>query len=293
MKALVKLLGYKFQIKKMVMYLILVAIAVFYLQERAEARETDFPYYPQEEWLAEYINQMPWEYYNSYYVPDLGWFWIDETKDGVKNIIRQGKRWEEYVIAQLIKYIKPGDSVIDLGAHIGTISLLMSNLVGRTGKVFSFEAERQIFRELWHNIYSNDRKNIFPHLCWIGDRVEDVLWDSTTGPYNSNYSRVFKENEKQPWPLSIRTLDSFNFENIALMKIDVECSEDAVLRGAQKLIKNSRPVLLIEIMGGFGHSSDPEVLARIANTIDTLKKMDYQVTKILIDDYLAVPTEKL
>lgn len=282
-------LGFK-RCRKGIVCLTMFFAAAFQMNEQLDASEAEFPYYPQEQWLAEYIHQMPWEYYSSYYVRDLGWFWVDQAKDCVKDTIKQGKIWEKYIIAQLAKYIKPGDSVIDIGAHMGTISIAMSNLVGKTGRVYSFEGERQFFRELWHNIYSNDKKNIFPHLCWISDHEEDVMWQPH---YDSNYSPVVNTNNKQPWPLHIRTLDSFRFEKISVMKIDVECTEDAVLRGAQELIRNSRPVLLIEIMGGFGQSSDPQVHARITNTIENLNKMDYHVTKILVDDYLAIPKEKM
>ena len=46
-------------------------------------------------------------------------------------------------------YLKPGDTFIDIGANEGMISLLASSLVGRTGKVLSFEPNprpREVFR---------------------------------------------------------------------------------------------------------------------------------------------------
>ena len=254
------------------------------------ASESNFLYYPQESWLANYLSEMPWQHYSSYYVKDLAWFWVDSAKDCVKDTIKEGKIWEPYIIYQLTQYIKPGDSVIDIGAHMGTISMAMSNLVGSEGKVYSFEGERQFFRELWHNIYSNDRKNIFPHLCWLGDHNEDITFYSY---YPDEYSPVATSNDKKPWPLKIRTLDSFNFENIRLIKMDVECTEDQVLSGALKTIESSRPIIIIEIMGGFGWSSDPVVHERINKTLETLSKMNYFVTKILVDDYLAIPNERL
>lgn len=254
------------------------------------ASEGNFSYFPEEPWLANYLSEMPWQHYSSYYVKDLAWFWVDSAKDCVKDTIKEGKIWEPYIIYELIQYIKPGDSVIDIGAHIGTISMAMSNLVGAEGKVYSFEGERQFFRELWHNIYSNGRKNIFPHLCWLSDHNEDIFFYSY---YPEEYSPVATSNDKKPWPLKVRTLDSFNFKNIGLIKMDVECTEDQVLAGALKTIECSRPVIIIEIMGGFGLSSDPVVHEKINNTLNTLLKLNYSVTKILIDDYLAVPNERL
>ncbi len=246
-------------------------------------------YYPQEEHVASYIGRMPWHLYKSYHVPGLGWFWVDNARDVVKDTIKKGKIWEPYIVKILATYIKPGDNVVDLGAHMGTISLAMSNLVGQTGMVYSFEGERQFFRELYHNIYSNGRTNIIPHLCWIGDKEEDI---EVHYYYGNNYSPVHQPSDR-PWILHKHKLDTFDLQNISLMKIDVECTEDEILSGAQETIARCRPVLVIEIMGGFGNSNKPEVHTRIAHTIGTLNAMGYSVQKIHVDDYLAVPKEKL
>ncbi len=246
-------------------------------------------YYPQEEHVAVYLSQMPWQYYKSYYVKGLAWFWVDDAKDCVKDTIKQGVIWEPYILKVLSRYIKPGDHVIDLGAHMGTISLAMSNLVGETGMVYSFEGERQFFRELYHNVYSNERTNVKPHLCWITDKEDDV---QVTGYYGPDYSPVHQSSDR-PWTLHKRTLDSFGFDNISVIKCDVECTEDEVLAGAQQTIARCRPIFVIEIMGGYGWSNDPKVLDRIAHTIETLRAMDYVVRKIYVDDYLAIPREKL
>ena len=48
----------------------------------------------------------------------------------------------------------------------------------------------------------------------------------------------------------LRPLDRFGFQNVSLLKIDAEGFEDEVLAGAERLIRESRPVILIEILGG-------------------------------------------
>lgn len=255
----------------------------------SEIVATELPiYYPQEEHIAEYLKTMPWNLYKSYHVPGLAWFWVDNAKDCVKDTIKSGKIWEPYIINVLKKYIKEGDNVIDVGAHMGTISLAMSNLVGKTGMVHSFEAEIQLFRELYHNIYSNGRTNIIPYLVWLGNKNEEIECAKSCHPYNINYSPVSRQTIA-PWIRHHRTLDSFGFKNIDLMKVDIECTENEFLEGAQETIMSSRPILIIEIMGGYGLTNTPEVKNKIQSTIQLLEKMDYQVSKIWIDDYLAIP----
>lgn len=246
-------------------------------------------YYPQEEHISDYLNKMPWKLYKSYHVPGLGWFWVDNAKDCVKDTIKKGEIWEPYIINVLKKYIHEGDAVIDVGAHMGTITLAMSNLVGNSGIVHAFEAEKQFFRELYHNIYSNGRSNILPYLVWLGDRNEDVMCERNVFTrYSTAYSPVCAEIIK-PWMRQHRTLDSFSFEDIKLIKVDIECTENEFLEGAKETIARCRPILVIEIMGGHGWKTDSVTQEKIQQTIQILDRMGYNVSKIWIDDYLAIP----
>jgi len=249
-----------------------------------------FEYYPNENpTLDQYLQNTPWEKYKLYKVPGLGQFWVDHAKDCVKDTIKSGKIWEQYIIAEINKYAKPGDKVIDIGAHMGTITLAMSNIIGLQGMVYSFEGERQFFRELCNNIEVNKRENIRPHLAWISD--EDYTKEVSFF-YGNDYSQVHSEDDGA-YQLNVCTLDSFGFENISLIKCDVECMEDQILDGAYQTIMSSRPTIIIEIMGGFGNDNAPEVQTRIKHTISKLNDLDYSVSKIWIDDYLAIPNERL
>ncbi len=219
-----------------------------------------YTYYPQEEFLKKYMQQMPWEYYLPYNVPGIGSFWVDDAKDCVKDTVKQGVVWEAHIIARLAQYLKKGDRVIDVGAHMGTIALAMSNFVGESGFVYAFEGERQLFRELLENAKLNQRPNIIPYLYWLSDENKEVeaYWNF----YKPDTSPVCSA-KGLPYPLHVRTLDSFNFKNIALIKINVEGLEDEVLRGARNTIMESRPIILLEIMGGYGWRVTAEVRERI------------------------------
>lgn len=245
--------------------------------------------FPKDPNLEAYLENMPWSYYKQYQVEWLGKFWVDDAKDVVKDTIKSGKMWETYIVDLIYKYVKPGDCVVDIGAHMGSITMAMSNLVGPTGKVYSFEGERQFFRELVENVKLNNRSNIFPYLCWIGDEDTEI---TTHLYYPSEYSRVQEATPEKEYTLPKRRLDSLELERVDFMKIDVECTEDAVLKGAYQTIMKHRPVMIIEIMGGFGYQPSRATQARIDRTIETLNAMDYDVSLIWVDDYLAIPKEK-
>lgn len=239
--------------------------------------------------LQAYLDRMPWQFYKKYAVPGLGRFWVDDGKDCVKDEIRNGRIWEPYIVEQIKKYAKPGDNVIDIGAHMGSITLAMSNRVGKKGTVHSFECVRQFFREIIETAKLNSKTNIKPYLAWICDKdeVRKVYWY-----FGKDYSSV-RSKEDKPYLLNYARLDSFGLKNISLIKIDVESSEDQVLDGAYQTIMTSRPVIIIEIRGGTGNNITPEVQKLIDHTKSKLETMAYTVSKIYIDDYLAIPIEKL
>ena len=90
----------------------------------------------------------------------------------------------------------------------------------------------------------------------------------------------------------LRSLDSFGFERVSLLKIDVETYENEVLDGALDTIRRNRPVMLIEIMGGHDpETASPDVLERIAVTREKIEALGYSVTQVFKHDYIAVPVD--
>ena len=99
--------------------------------------------------------------------------------------------------------------------------------------------------------------------------------------------------------MELRPLDSFGFWNVSLLKIDVEGFEDEVLAGSERLIRDSRPVILIEILGGkaylgaptqgFHPPATPQDLERIHATWRRIEAFGYRVRPVLGYDYIALP----
>ena len=79
----------------------------------------------------------------------------------------------------------------------------------------------------------------------------------------------------------LRSLDSFGFERVSLLKIDVERFESEVLDGAVDTIRRNRPAILIEIMGGEDYeTASAEILERIHVTWRKLETLGYTVTPV-------------
>ncbi len=211
--------------------------------------------------------------------------YLDQNTDVIKDEIRAGNVWESTVIDQIIPHVRPSSTVIDIGAHIGAHTLYMSRMAGPAGRVYAFEPQKKLYRELVHNMQLNGALNVVPLRYAIGD-TSGVIEMNMPTEGNEGGTSVGKGGDQA----ELRTIDSFGFDNVSLIKIDVESMEDPVLRGARQTILRSRPVLLVEIQGGYiPESAPPEVRERIEATTTDIESMGYQLIRIGVYDYMALP----
>lgn len=143
----------------------------------------------------------------------------------------------------------PADKIaIDIGANKGVYSHTLAKLCRH---VHAFEPNPKIFRILTR--YLPD--NVTPHHVALSDRngvAELVIPSYTAGGYSNQGASLDPAKKKAPFGFGVvdvpsRTLDSFNFQNVGFIKIDVEGFEEAVVRGAMATIRRERPTILIEI----------------------------------------------
>jgi FkbM family methyltransferase len=235
--------------------------------------------------MRAYLEKLPEGIYKEYRVDTIGRFYVDDEKDMIKSAIVRNLVWDPHLVPLFPMFVKPGSTVIDAGAHIGTHSLSFSRLVGAKGRVYAFEPQRKVFRELVHNLRLNGIDNVVPLRYALGHTAAVVDMDPPVAR-NEGATSVGSGGDR----VELRTLDSFGFRNVSLIKIDVEQFEDFLLEGAQLTIARNRPVILIEIMGGhFYDKAPPEIRARIDGTRQRLEAMGYQVQHIYAHDYLALP----
>lgn len=225
------------------------------------------------------------------YVPGQGLFYLTEKNDVVENHLRRGG-WEKGVQKIMSQYLDPNKNVIDIGAYVGSHTVHLAKAL-KDGVVYAFEPQWNIRRKLEGNLMLNEVKNARVFAYALGSENEKSHMNlspktnkgATTicsSKINSTGSKCSLNTDKSR-PIEIRTLDSFHFQNIGLIKIDVEGHELEVLKGAQQTLANSRPIIIIEIWNNENKQS----------RIDYLKDLNYSVTNIHGHDYLAIPKERL
>ena len=152
----------------------------------------------------------------------------------------------------LLSRLRPGQTFVDVGSHIGYVALPVAKTVGPTGHVFCFEPTPDTFQILRTNVERNALTNVTLLQAAAADRdgqarlacsEDSVMWNSLAQP-GVRYLHV-----------TTRSLDSVMIEagwpSIAGVKIDAEGTEWSVLCGAEQLLKrNPSAFLMLEVAGG-------------------------------------------
>ncbi len=154
--------------------------------------------------------------------------------------------WERAVTRVFLRALRPGMTVVDVGANVGWYTLLAARAVGPRGRVYAFEPDPQIAELLRDNVELNG----------YGDRVqvEEAALGATAGSatfyaaakHRGNGSLVPGLNqlgdasaEITPFDVAVRRLDDYGAADVGLLKVDAEGGEANVFRGARETLARS------------------------------------------------------
>jgi FkbM family methyltransferase len=157
-------------------------------------------------------------------------------------------------------FLRPGDTVIDVGANVGNLTMAFAAAVGDRGRVLAFEPQQFPYLCLCANIALNSLIHyVIPYQAAVGDG-EGVIDVPTLNPLQqiTNYGGV-SLLDKHTTPVQqapMLTLDSLQLPALRLLKADVEGMEPAVFRGARDTIQRLRPVIWTECLKDRGTRPD-------------------------------------
>lgn len=152
--------------------------------------------------------------------------------------------WCELELDLLRGFIRPGDTVVDVGANIGTHAVAFAGMVGKTGTVLAFEPQRLSFQLLCGNVALNCLTNVH---CWqkaAGNSNGRARIPVLPPEEARNFGAVPVGGAGEE--VEVATIDSLGMGSCRLMKIDVEGMEPEVIEGARATIAAHRPVLFVE-----------------------------------------------
>jgi len=141
--------------------------------------------------------------------------------------------------------LRPGDIFVDVGANVGTYSLMGASLVGHGGRVLAFEPIPATRMRLEKNVSLNDvpQLRILPN--GLGAEPGSTTFHVADGA--SGLSSRYNDAGGTQVEVEISTLDAILQDHPAprLMKIDVEGMELEVLRGAAGLLRSEEAPLIV------------------------------------------------
>jgi len=157
--------------------------------------------------------------------------------------------WEPEVVHVLLQNVSPGMVALDIGAHGGYFTLLLSKLVGPSGRVIAFEPLPANVRVLEENLRLNDAKNVQAVGKAMGEHSGEFEL-SVPAEDSTLVAGELSAEEKGTMRVACDSLDDF-FEKagsrVDFIKMDVEGAESGILRGAGKTIKRDKPTMLVEL----------------------------------------------
>ena len=181
--------------------------------------------------------------------------WIDPA-----NLIERSMfgGYDKDVIQSVQRFVGPGTCVVDVGANVGAVTLLVAKLVGPAGRVLAVEPGPPYVERLRANLALNaslsDRVTV--HQVGLSDAPGMLQWrPDPKDPWNAGLSTAHPDSRPGEVTVPVTTLDALvasqELDRLDFIKIDVEGMELEVLRGARQTLEKLRPVLLLETMEMF------------------------------------------
>jgi FkbM family methyltransferase len=154
--------------------------------------------------------------------------------------------FSELEIALFKQFVRPGMTIIDVGANIGAHTIYFAGAVGPTGRVIAFEPQRVLYQMLCGNVALNLHNNVVAvhsGLGAISGNIRVPLIDYSRG---GNFGGVELGQSENGERVPLQRLDSCGLKSCHFIKIDVEGMEKAVLEGSKSILDEHQPVLYVE-----------------------------------------------
>ncbi len=178
----------------------------------------------------------------------FGWMLVPIEDPLLLRCMTNGGVLEPGTTRVLTALIREGDTVVDVGAHIGLLSVPAAQAVGETGRVIACEPLPRLRELLRRNVYINalgDRVAI--EACACGE--QSGLATIHIGQVLGHSSLVPLEEETTTLEVPVRSLDEIvaSGQRIALIKIDAEGFELEVLAGMRRVcLENPQLAIIVE-----------------------------------------------
>lgn len=195
--------------------------------------------------------------------------WLPDHEEHLQRFA-YGPGWEyqDKKYKAIMKYVRDYRGAVDVGGHCGLWAMQM---VRHFDKVISFEPvaeHRECYVKNVHGDYE-----LVPYA--LGEKPGKVKIHTSRG--SSGDSWVDGEGD-----IEMKTLDSFNLQDVDLLKIDCEGFELFVLKGGVETLKRWKPAVIVEQKPGRAKKFG----LKDTEAVDFLKKLGASLKEEISGDFL-------
>lgn len=210
-------------------------------------------------------------------------FATDLERDPIQRSHRKGTFFEPEELALMREHLPKGGTFLDIGANVGNHSIF-AGLFCDAGRIIPVEPNPLVYRLLVLNLVMNNLQGATA-FDYVGFGASDVDRDGRAMSGRDTTLGAGKMVDGSGDISTFRPDDMLRDETPDFIKVDVDGMEMQVLRGLQKTITRTRPVLLVEVDRANAHEFADWRLAQGFALPATLKH--YATNR----NYLCVPEE--
>lgn len=203
-------------------------------------------------------------------------------------------RWESWIERAICGLVKPGDRVIEVGANVGYHTLIMSALIGPTGRLDAFEANPQLARLLRRSVACSGRADsVMVHEQIVADRagvMQFYVSDRYGGAGNLvDHGWDIGSDTQVVEREAVRLDDLYEGQSVDFIRIDTEGAELLILNGALGLLRRCPTIkLCIEwSIGMMGARGD------LPGLVAALDEMQFRFWRVEVSGLAAMTVAEL
>jgi FkbM family methyltransferase len=155
-------------------------------------------------------------------------------------------QWEPGETFWIVKTLKKGDTVVDVGANIGYYTVIASKIVGDEGRVYAFEPDPESFALLQANVRVNGLTNVVLEQKAVSN--EPGVLELYLNPKNRGDHRIYRPDEgpdREVVEVEAVTLDDYfagDDRGIDFIKIDTQGAEGVIFEGLSGIAKANEDI---------------------------------------------------
>jgi FkbM family methyltransferase len=174
--------------------------------------------------------------------------WADGSDEAIVRPIVEG-RYELNELDFVRDAVRPGDAVVDVGAHLGAYTLRLAQLVGPSGHVIAIEPSRAhvecLSQSVADNAFETWTEVVQAAAADVSGRGR--LRYPPRGSSTAHAWLATRTDDAEGEHVRTVRLDDLVDGLVRFVKVDAEGAEGLVLRGARAVLEASRPTLLVEL----------------------------------------------